>query len=174
MMGKRIITALLFLLPIALLAQSNFGRITHIRQVVTAINTGRTLKKVVLGEDDLSKLNDGGEEAPDGGEEVTGYFKQDTLVKIVHVIGVSTGMRTFEYYLDNNKVLFIYQREDKYPYMEKMQKLNYNVLTTISETRYYLTEGKVIKVIRKGAATDDSDETITSMKADVPKYRKLL
>jgi len=168
-MGKRILTALFILLPITLLAQSKAQSVIQIRQIVNAVNSDSSVTKVLINAEYLAKLKKSATPY-DGGEELTGYFKRDTLVKIVYSIGISTGLKTFEYYLQKDHVVFVYEQVDRYPYDEKQQQLNYNVLTNTFKGRYYLATGKVFKTIETGTIDGVKNGAIKLLKQDLPQY----
>src|SRR5438128_12113920 len=79
-------------------AQTKDQKIAAIRQEFRKINSDSTMKPFTLDdpEDFLGQ-------ATDGGAELTGSFKNDKLVKIVFIVGVSYGEKMHEYYFKNGK-----------------------------------------------------------------------
>src|SRR5258706_8459542 len=73
-------------------AQSKAVMIAAIRKDFQAINADKTLSKKTLSDEEFL------ENQPDGGGELTGYYKNDTIVKITEWIGLSYGNRTREFY----------------------------------------------------------------------------
>lgn len=91
-------------------AQLKEDRITHIKQIFYAINNDHGLKRKIIHNDELAKIAPD-TPAYDGGEEIAGYYKNDTLVKITYSIGMSLCNKTFEFYFENSKVLFVYEKQ---------------------------------------------------------------
>src|SRR5262245_30234971 len=92
---------LLFCLHAGLLtdsyAQSKTEIIQTIRKDFQAINNDKTLTKKTLDCEEIT------ENVPDGGCELTGYYKKDSLLKITEWVGLSYGNRAREFYFKNNK-----------------------------------------------------------------------
>jgi hypothetical protein len=145
--------------------------IRDIRQVFQRVNSDSSLRRVELEADEFLK------EQPDGGGELTGYFKGDTLFKMVVSIGLSYGMIEKDYYFDHGKVVFIYDTEKDYIRNEKTQTLDPSKIRLLFEGRYYFDKGKVIEKKLKGQRlfeTDISGKYINDLLADIAPYTKLL
>lgn len=139
------------------LAQTKEDKIKLIRQTVQTINKFKNLKKILLRNDEF--LEDG---VPDGGGELTGYFKNGELVKIFESIGISNGMNDIEYYLKDNKLIFAYEVKKHFEVNQKTFSFNYEKLNTVFEGRYYFDQNKLIDTKIKGEnehADDEKDYT---------------
>ena len=66
--------------------------IKKIRKDFKDINADTTLKKISLDGEEFR------DHVPDGGGELTGFFKGDSIVKVAEWIGLSYGNRTTEFY----------------------------------------------------------------------------
>ncbi|HEX4374794.1 MAG TPA: hypothetical protein VHZ50_15930 [Puia sp.] len=86
-------------------AQADNNKINIIRQTVEQINkdSNYTIKK--LNEEEFL------EQTPDNGGELTGYFKNGQLVKIIERIGLSSCINITEYYLQENKLILLILKE---------------------------------------------------------------
>lgn len=82
--------------------------------------------------------------ATDGGATLTGYFKNDTLKKIVEWVGLSNRIVQNEYYLDKGDLVFVYSTEKQYAYNDSLQTLDYAVLVPSFQGRYYFKGSKLI------------------------------
>lgn len=91
----------------------------------------------------------------DGGGELTGYYKKDTLVKIVEWIGASFGNRTREFYFKGRKLFFAFEKFESF--VEKDNgELDLSKTSTTYEARYYFNSGKLIdkKITGKAGIAD--------------------
>ncbi len=91
---------------------------------------------------------------PDNGAQIKGYFKNDTLYKLVEWIGLSEEAIVTEYYLWNEKLIFVYKVGKQYRTMYddqgNMIGYDYSKLDIKYEIRYYFEDGKEIKRLSKG------------------------
>ena len=150
---------LLSLLPILSVAQSKEDKNIHlleIRQKYQLINKATGYNVVIIegSEDFLGH-------ATDGGGNLRGYFKNDTLVKIVEWVGLSNRTVQNEYYLDKDGLFFVYSAEQQYPYNDSLQALDYSKLVPTFSSRYYFKNNKLIDTILsnkklKQSITDDA------------------
>ena len=81
---------ILFFLPSY--SQTKEEIIKSIRKNFRQINSDRTLKKISLEDEEFL------ENMTDGGRELSGYFRKDSIVKVFEWVGLSYGNRTREYY----------------------------------------------------------------------------
>ncbi len=99
-------------------SQSKQDLIKEIRQEFQKINTDNNLKSRKLdGEEFLDNI-------PDGGAELTGYFRNDSIVKIIEWAGLSYGNRTREFYFKNQKLIFVYEKFDSFISDEKSETID--------------------------------------------------
>jgi len=120
--------------------------IKSIRGIFQRINHDSTLHAVDLDEDTMEEIIGG---SPDNGGDVTGYFKKDTLCKIVMSFGPSYGMKDREYYYDQGQVVFIYEKDRHFP-VAKDGGLDHERLVVGFEGRFYFNKGRLIaKIIKR-------------------------
>src|SRR5437762_989578 len=143
---------------------SSYGQTTDViikktRSDFKMINSDTTLKKITLEDEEFS------EHATDGGGELTGYFRNNSLLKIVEWIGLSYGNRTREFYLKNNNLFFVFEKFEAF--LETDSGLDHLKVKTIFAGRYYFNNGKLIsektsgenKLADKTSAQDLLDQT---------------
>lgn len=80
----------------------------------------------------------------DGGGQLTGYFKDGKLVKVVERLGLSYGVITYEYYFSNEELLLVKEREEYFPDTENAGTLDYTKLELAFRGEYYFNGGKLI------------------------------
>lgn len=131
---------------ISVKAQDQSPKIATIKAAFTAINTDTTYKVIKLDNDVL--LEDHPDEVPDGGEELTGYFKEKEIKKIVYFLGISRGNYHYEYYFDKGKLCFVYETFNAFT--ETAKGLDLGQTHTIFEGRYYFDNNKLIATKEKG------------------------
>lgn len=120
-----------FFLVTTSFAQSPSDQIKLIRKEFQIINSDTTLKKITLdGEDFLDNV-------PDGGAELSGYYKNRQIKKIYQWIGLSRGNEITEYYFKDGQVIFAYQKFESFIYNEKQGEMDYTKTKTTFEGRYY-------------------------------------
>jgi hypothetical protein len=111
----------------------------------------------------------------DNGGTLTGYFKGDSLKKIIEWVGLSNKVIQNEYYLDNDRLIFVYSTESRYRFNDSSQSFDFSKLDNVFKGRYYFNNGKLIDTIfddKEYAATKKQDAAgfLTSSKD----YLKLL
>ena len=113
----------------------------------------------------------------DNGVTLKGYFKKDTLLKMFVQIGRSFGPVTYEYYFDKEQPVFIFELQQRYPYIRD-SGFNYDKLLWVSEGRYYFEKGKLIHKVLKGEKSEDLDDeyfkALLDISDDVKSLRKAL
>ena len=115
--------------------------IRDIRTIFHRINTDTTLRVVSLDEEAFEEAVGG---APDNGGDVTGYFKKDTLVKLILSVGPSFGLKDYEYYYDQGRIVFIYEKDQHFPVLKDGSGLDHEKLVVGFEGRFYFNKGKLI------------------------------
>jgi len=164
-------TAVILSFSLFAFAQTDNSKIIKIREAVEHINkdSGYIIKKL-----DADKFM---EETTDNGAELTAYFKNNELVKIVEWVGLSSCISVTEYYLKNNKLIFTYTKGSEHPYSDSLQTLDYNKLVMTMECRFYFENDKLIKSILKGSTHCAGEATVEFAEEDVKeylRYKKLL
>ena len=116
--------------------------VEEIRKRFQQINSEEGLQQVKM-EDAEEILG----HATDGGATLTGYFKKDTLKKIIEWVGLSNRVIQTEYYLDNGRLLFVYSTEKQYAYNDSLQTLDYAKLVPSFQGRYYFNNENLIDAL---------------------------
>jgi hypothetical protein len=126
-------------------------KIKVIRKIVQSINidSGFTIKKL-----DNEYFVNKKKEVTDGGQELTGYFKNGKIIKIVYSLGLSYGINTYEYYFSENQLIFVFHKQDSYLQVKdsfgEFTGFDYTKLKTEFEGRYYFEQSKIFETKNKG------------------------
>lgn len=126
-------------------------KIKAIRKTIESINsdTSYTIKKL----DNEYFVNEKNE-ATDGGQELTGYYKNGQIRKIIYTIGLSYGMTTYEYYFSNSELIFVFEKQDTYLQVKdssgEFTGFDYTKLELAFEGRYYFDKTKIFETKNKG------------------------
>lgn len=152
-------------------AQTSNANINKIRKIVEQINkdTAYTIK-TLDNEEFLEQMTD------EGGQ-LTGYFKNRKLVKIIEWVGLSSCIDITEYYLQGGKLIFTYTKGSEYLYSDSLGTFDRNKLNMTMECRFYLYNNKIIKKILKGSTRCGGQPTIDLAKnylEECSHYKKLL
>jgi len=114
-------------------------------------------------------------EAPDGGAELKGYCKHDTVFKIIEWAGLSNRTLQYEYYFDNSQLVFVYVAEKKYGVKKNGEELDPSKLTPGYTGRYYFKDGRLIDSVLSDKALEESKkEDAALMLSDSKKYVGLI
>jgi len=154
-------------------AQSTEDKVKNIREIFNRINATKQLStKKLENEEYLDHMTD-------GGGELTGYYKDDTLYKIIDWVGISSGVIKDEYYFSEGKLVFVYEAQDRFVYNDSLKERDYSKQRTVFEGRYYFYNSRLIHVIKKGGpfsrGFDHSNEAIAGEFLDeARKYSSLL
>jgi hypothetical protein len=105
---------------------------------VKQINQDKSLTIVTLENEEFLP------QGTDGGSEVTGYFKRGQIQKITRRIGLSYGIEIYEYYFTDEKLIFVYETLDGFPYVESSGKFDHTKTERNFIGRYYFKNGKFI------------------------------
>lgn len=136
--------------------------LVQIKNLCRQINNYKNYKTVIF--DDAEEFLGHG---TDNGGSLTGYFKNDTLKKIVEWIGLSNKVIQNEYYLDRGKLVFVYSTESRYRYNDSTQSFDYSKLDNIFKGRYYFRNDKLIDTILSNkqdiyTTQEDAENFLTS------------
>jgi hypothetical protein len=85
------------------------------------------------------------EHNPDNGASLKGYYKSDSLKKIIEWLGLSNKVIQNEYYFDNGKLIFVYTKESKYKFIDSTQSFDYSKLLPVFQGRYYFSNEKLFE-----------------------------
>jgi len=143
-------------------------RLFEIKLKYQAINNEKNLRIKTIS--DAESFLD---HATDNGGELTGYFKEDTLVKIIEWIGLSNRVLQTEYFFEYGKLFFVYSKESNYAF--STDSIDYSKLNTVFAGQYYYQNEKLFNTMlsdrkREKSKTQDSALFILNSK----KYAKLL
>jgi hypothetical protein len=148
--------------------QTKDDLIKNIRQSFQKINSDTTLTIVKLQNEDIPG------EKTDGGEELTGYFKGTSVFKIYDWIGLSFGVKQYEYYFRNDQLIFIYETEKGFHINDSLGIMDQSKLDLIFEGRYYLDKGNLIERKIKGQMRFDEGNSAASVQGLISQSKSLL
>ena len=164
---KIIFFPLLFIFCTSLYSQSKEQKIKTIRQEFQKINQDRSLKSITL--DDPEEFLG---HATDGGGELTGYFKKDSIRKIVLTVGLSYGEIKDEYFFKNDQLVFVYETEKDFAHDSSGTLLD--KLNVVFEGRYYFDNNKLLDKIEKGKRLFEKENMPSVLLEDAKDYMKLI
>jgi hypothetical protein len=101
-----------------------------IRQEVQQINKDSLLKIKKLENEEFLGYSD-------RGNELNGYFKNDSIYKIRAWIGISNRIFLTEYYFKNEQLVFVYEQQTLFMDSDTSGKISF-------EGRYYFQDGRII------------------------------
>jgi hypothetical protein len=114
--------------------------------------------------------------SPDNGASITAYYKDNSLYKVVEIMGLSYAILTTEYYLWDNQLIFVYYTEKNFKQIKDASgnfvELDYSHTETKYEGRHYFDNGKEIKTIIKGEKTGAT--TLVDFKKRLQEFIPLL
>ena len=164
-----IILSLLFSI-FSVFAQTEKETIETIRTHYKWINSSKDFTIVTLENTDFM------EHTTDNGGELKGYFKEDTIYKLVETIGLSNGIYITEYYLWEDKLFFVFYREQAFKeVLDKhgnFMELDYSSTITKFEERFYFDNDKEIRHLEKGERI--MAKTSVNYNFSIKKYKALL
>lgn len=152
-------------------AQTYNAIINKIRKTVEQINkdTGY-ITKTLDNEQFLQQTTD-------GGGQLTGYFKNGKLVKIVEFIGLSSCVNITDYYFKESKLIFVYVTGKEFLYVYSLSTFNSNIQSVTMEYRFYFNNEKMVKKILKGQTRCSGQlgaNWSTDFIAETNRYKNLL
>jgi hypothetical protein len=151
----------------AIFGQTKLEKIYHIQEVFTAINKMSNLKTIKLENEEFL------ENMTDGGGELTGYFKNDTLVKMNEWVGLSYGTIEIEYYFEKGDLIFSYVKEKYFPLTDST--VDRTKLILKFEGRYYYENNEIIAQKNSGSGIwGDGLDNSNPILEDSKKFSKLL
>jgi hypothetical protein len=125
-------------------AQNKAAIISFIKKEFRLINADSSYKVKVLDNEETMH------EGSDGGSQLTGYYKNGKIRKIVDWVGISYGVHITEYYFKNEELIFIYKTFNAFALDNKTQSLLYDSLAKTFEGRYYFYKNNKISFSEKG------------------------
>ncbi len=116
--------------------------LAHIKNLYRQINGNKNYKTKII-EDAKEFLR----HSTDNGGSLTGYYKGDSLKKVIEWVGLSNKVIQNEYYFDNDKLIFVFSTESRYRFNDTTQGFDYTKLDNIFKGRYYFDNGKLIDTL---------------------------
>jgi hypothetical protein len=116
----------------------------HIREIVAAADAEQSYQVKTLDNDYFVAHN----EVTDGGQELTGYFKNGQIQKIAYSIGLSLGLQKYLYYFDRGELVYVSAEEDDYPATN--EGLDYEKTELAFSAEYFFLNGKLLGTNSKG------------------------
>ncbi|SEW54034.1 hypothetical protein [Chitinophaga arvensicola] len=146
--------------------------VDQIKASAKAIDQDKLLQKKVLPAAAIT------EHVPDGGAELTGFFKGRQLQKVSVWIGLSYGTQQTDYYFENDVLLHVHKRLNAFPYDTAKQALLTNTTIPAFDGVYFFT-GKqlcyhVEQVIKGYEPMTGELKGVDSLLPDAAHYRQLL
>ena len=134
-----------------LFTQTNDDAIKEIRTHFKRINSITDFETAELNNEDFL------EHVPDNGASLIGFYKEDVLHKIVETVGISYAIIVSEYYVNENKLFFVYNYEKHFKQITDdaglFVELDYTATEIKFEGRTYYKDDAVIKELLKGERT---------------------
>ncbi|RLD52555.1 MAG: hypothetical protein DRI94_02750 [Bacteroidetes bacterium] len=121
-------------------SQTTEQNIQEIRTQFKLVNSQKDFKKVYLENEEFT------DQIPSEGAGLEGFYKNETIYKIVENDAVSQAVYTNQYYLKNNQLIFVYRTEKSIVMHEDgtfKGEINY-------DERVYCKNSKIIRHLKKG------------------------
>lgn len=126
-----------------------------IKKLYQQINSYKNYKTITIDETEAFLGH-----ATDNGGSLTGYYKGDSLKKVIEWVGLSNRVVQNEYYFDKDKLFFVYSTESRFRFIDSTQSFDYSKLDYAFNGRYYFGNDKLIDAIfsdKKQAGTKQED-----------------
>lgn len=149
---KLISTLSLLAIHLIVIGQDISQKYPELIKRIKSINQDSSFEKVSLNNEEL--LN----QITDGGSELIGYFKKSEPQKIIKEIGLSHGIKTFDYYFTYGKLIFIYEIFEGFVYNDSLQKFDYTKTENNFIGRYYFKNNKLVDSETTGHNRFDGEE----------------
>ena len=133
--------AVMFFIPA--MGQGIDDKIQIIKKRFTSINTDNAYSIVTLDNEEFL------EQMTDGGGQLKGYLKGGGFSKIYENIGLSYCIQIREYYFWDNKLIFVFEKEDDFA-LDSLGTIDHTKTKAAFEGRYYFDNGKLISTKTKG------------------------
>ena len=167
-MKKLILLITIITISSNIFSQNTKEAINEIRQQFKWVNSQKNFKSVSLNNLDFL------EHPTDNGATLTGFYKNNILYKVTETIGISYAIYINEYYLKNNKLIFVYAIEKQYK--QKIDKngkttgeLDYTSTDLKYEHRLYYKNEKQIRELKKGTKISGNNTKFLSHFASLKK-----
>lgn len=145
------------------------GKENTIQKLVLKINKDTSLKSLHLTTFEFL------EQALDGSGYLTGYFKNDSIVRIIEWISYSFGTRKTDFYFNKDDLIFIAVQEAYDKYVDSLKEIKLGITKEAFTGRYYYKSKSLIKSETSGVSRcDDNDSMINNFTKTADNYRLLL
>jgi hypothetical protein len=166
---KKLLLMLCFFNSTILLAQEIVDLKNNINNTVTKINKEKnTVTKYVTNVQYIKLNNNAGT--------VKGVFKNKECIKIIRVIGTEYNYIIDEYFLKNEKLIYVSETQNNFEYNDTLATYDYEKIGLHFSGSYWFNDNKEIDEISTGHNRFEGDEADAEKDflADVKKYLALL
>jgi hypothetical protein len=110
------------------------------------------------------------------GVQLTAYYKNDSLKKLVSVAGKTGGTITYEYYVYNGQLIFVQSKENNFVHNEGSATYDYTKFTLGGTAKYYYDNEKLTDAIftTGNACTNTKDKDAVQLLLNLRAYEKAL
>ena len=142
---KRILFLIILIPFTSILSAQNIKQdINEIRAQFKWINSQKDFQKTYFENDEFTDL------IPSEGCQLDVFYKDTNIYKIIQKDAVSNAVFTTEYYLKNNKVIFVFRKEENFIFpVENDSIIKFE---TQYEERVYYKNKKIIRHLEKGTS----------------------
>lgn len=142
---------LTFLALTTLLFAQTAESVAAVRKKVEAINTEKSYQIKKLENDYFLNVKN---QATDGGQELSGYYKNGKIKKIIYSIGLSYGMKTTEYFFSDDELIFVFEKQDQFAdlkdHSNQVTGLHHTKLESVYTGRFYFENSKLFSIKQNG------------------------
>lgn len=110
---------------------------------------------------------------PDGGGELTGYFKNGNLVKLKVWIGISYRVAEDTYYYSDNKLIYVLKTTDNF-HIDNSGKFDYGKFEHHFQEDIYFDNGKLIDVVASDKEGLDNNADASQELQNAAEYKKMI
>jgi hypothetical protein len=150
--------------------KTDTATLTRIKEAYRQINDYKNYKVVTI--DDSEEFLGHG---TDNGWSLKGYYKGDSLKKIVEWVGLSNRVIENEYYFDKGKLVFVYSKVKAYKFNDSLEVFDQSKFEKEVTRRYYFNNDQLIHAIHsKKEAGRPNHQTATDFLQSGKEYTNLL
>jgi hypothetical protein len=145
-------------------------RLMQIRQIFRQINNYKDYKVVAI--EDSEEFTG---HVTDNGGSLKGFYKGDSLKKIVEWVGLSNRVVQTEYYFDKGKLVFVFTTDKCFKFNAGTEKFDYSQFDKVSNSRYYFSNDRLIDTIINDKEKEKTKQQDAKVFLDLCReFRKLL
>lgn len=161
-MLRKALSLILLLLSAIAYGQESKEAIKKIEDKVRRIDSAKGLTVKVLRDKEVDEL-------ADGGLSLTGYYKNDKLIKMQFWVAQMEAIWDCSYYYDNDSLIFANEKEKAYRVDSAKMEIDFNHTTVKMDNRFYFDKGKLIRKTTNGEPMK-SEMTDEQVAAGIRKY----